>query len=48
MFSFLMFDSAFIRHRGLDPRSPKERVMSSRLGDGVPLSRNDDLSAMTM
>ena len=36
------------RHCGLDPQSPTRKDPSSRLGDGVPLSRNDGSSAITV
>ena len=32
---------------GLTRNLPSEKVSSSRMGDGVPLSRNDGSSAMT-
>ena len=37
----------FCRHCGLAPQSPKREDSSPRMGDGVPLSRNDGSSAMT-
>ena len=37
----------FCRHCGLAPQSPKREDSSPRMGDGVPLSRNDGSSTMT-